>query len=68
MPGGFASETAAATGKSKSTINQAIHRAENIEPDVMELGVPRTTIADWLINNDGSVNGDKPDHRKTVTP
>ncbi len=35
-PPGFASDTAAATGKSKRSINRAIHRAENIEPDVME--------------------------------
>ena len=40
---GFASETAAATGKSKRDINRAIHRAENIEPDVMEL-VQGTTL------------------------
>ena len=33
---GFASETAAATGRSKRDINRAIARAENIESDVME--------------------------------
>ena len=40
---GFASETAATTGMSKRTINQAIHRAENIAPDVME-AVQGTTL------------------------
>lgn len=33
---GFASDTAKTTGKSKRSINQAIHRAEKIAPDVME--------------------------------
>ena len=42
-PTGFTSDAVASTGKSQRSVQQAIHRAENIAPDVME-AVQGTTL------------------------
>ncbi len=63
-PAGFASETAASTGKSKTTINRAKRRAEKIAPDV--LGAVQGTELDKGVELDALAKMEPEEQRKAV--